>query len=69
MTRYHDVRELTTGELERAKRELKANLGLINPGSPARAPIDARMRAVDAELAVRAVTDHGLAVNPEKGMA
>ena len=31
MSRYHDVEQLTTAELERAKRELQANLGLITP--------------------------------------
>jgi hypothetical protein len=34
MIRYHDVSQLTTAELERAKRELQANLGLITPHSP-----------------------------------
>jgi hypothetical protein len=29
MFRHHDVSQLTTAELERAKRELQANLGLI----------------------------------------
>ena len=54
MIRYHDVRQLTTAELERAKRELHANLGLIALGSPAHVPISAQMRAIDAELAERA---------------
>ena len=39
MNRYHDVSQLTTVELERAKRELRANLGLITPHSPAHVPI------------------------------
>ena len=30
MIRYHDVSQLTTAELERAKRELQANLSLID---------------------------------------
>ena len=54
MIRSHDVRQLTTAELERAKRELQANLGLLNPGSPAHVPIQAHMRAIDTELAQRA---------------
>ena len=41
-------------ELERTKRELQANLGLITPDSPAHVPIQAHMRAIDAELAERA---------------
>ena len=54
MTRSHDVQQLTTAELERAKRELQANLGLINPDSPAHVPIQAHMQAIDTELAERA---------------
>jgi hypothetical protein len=58
MTRSHDVRQLTTTELENARRELRANLGLINPGSPAHVPIAAHMRAIDTELAERAGNQH-----------
>jgi hypothetical protein len=54
VNRYHDVRQLTKGELERVKRELQASLGLIAPGSPAHVPIQAHMRAIDTELAERA---------------
>jgi hypothetical protein len=54
MIRYHDVRQLTTAELERTKRDLHANLGLITPDSPAHVPIQAHMKAIDAELAKRA---------------
>ena len=54
MIRDHDVSQLTTAELERAKRDLHTNLGLITPGSPTHAPIQAHMRAIDAELAERA---------------
>ena len=54
MTRGHDVRQLTTAELERTMRDLRANLGLISPDSPAHVPILAHMRAIDAELARRA---------------
>jgi len=54
VTRDHDVRQLTTAELEFRMRELRANLSLISPDSPAHVPILAHMRAVDAELAGRA---------------
>ena len=54
MTRDHDVSQLTTAELERAKRELQANLGMITSHSPAHVPIQAQMRAIDSELAERA---------------
>ena len=54
MIRSHDVRQLTTAELERARRELQANLGLIARDSPAHVPIRAHMQAIDAELAERA---------------
>ena len=56
MTRPHDVRQLTTAELEVARRQLRANLGLITPGSPAHAPILAHLQAIDAELAGRAAS-------------
>jgi len=51
---HYCVRQLTTAELERVKRELQANLGLITDDSPPHVPIQAHMRAVDAELAERA---------------
>ena len=54
MTRDHDVGQLTTADLERTMRDLRANLSLINPDSPAHVPILAHMRAIDAELAGRA---------------
>lgn len=44
---------LTAGELEQARRELRASLGLARPNSPARGPILARLSAIDAELARR----------------
>ena len=53
MTRDHDVRQLTTAELELTMRQLRANLGLIRPDSPANAPVQAHMRAIDAELTRR----------------
>jgi hypothetical protein len=53
--RDHDVTMLTAGELERARRELQANLALVRPGSPARVPIQAHINAIDAERAKRAI--------------
>ena len=52
--RAHDVSGLTSGALERARRELTASLALVRPGSPARVPILAQMRAIETELAGRA---------------
>jgi hypothetical protein len=49
----HDVSRLTAGELERARRELAANLTLARPDSPIRAPIMAHISAIDAKLAER----------------
>jgi hypothetical protein len=54
MIRHHDVSQLTTAELECAKRELQANLSLVTAYSPAHVPIQAKMRAIDTELAERA---------------
>jgi hypothetical protein len=54
VTRDHGVSQLTTAELEQTMRDLRANLGLISPDSPAHVPIRAHMRAIDAELARRA---------------
>ena len=53
MTRSHDVSQLTTAELELTRRQLRANLALITPGSPAHVPILAHIQAIDAELAGR----------------
>jgi hypothetical protein len=52
--RPHDVSGLTAGQLERARRELAANLALVRPDSPARVPILAHLSAIDTELAGRA---------------
>jgi len=49
-----DVSGLTAGELDRARRELAAALALTRPGSPVRAPIQAHIAAIDAELAALA---------------
>jgi hypothetical protein len=51
--RDHDVTTLTAAELAGARRELFASLALARPGSPVRAPILARIKAIDAELAGR----------------
>ena len=51
--RDHVVSCLTDSELEHARRELAASLALSRPGSPIRTPIQARMIAIDAELAER----------------
>ena len=58
--REHDVAALTAAELEAARRELAASLALARPGSPARVPIQARLAAIDAELAGRAAARPGL---------
>lgn len=47
------VSALTTGELERTRRDLTASLALSRPGSPARVPITTQLAAIDAELADR----------------
>jgi len=52
--RDHDVTRLTASELEQAKRELRANLALARPDSPARVPILAHISAIDTELSHRA---------------
>jgi hypothetical protein len=51
---HYCVRQQTTAELERVRRELQANLGLITADSPARVPIQSHLRAIDTELADRA---------------
>jgi hypothetical protein len=53
LPRPHDVTGLTVGELERARRDLRASLALARPGAPVRMPILAHLRAIDAELAER----------------
>jgi hypothetical protein len=51
--RSPDVSKLTTGELDRTRRELQASLALARPGSPMRGPILAHLGAIDTELAAR----------------
>jgi hypothetical protein len=53
LSRSHDVSGLTTDELERARRDLKASLALARPGSATCVPILAHLSAIDAELTVR----------------
>jgi len=48
-----DVSTLTSGELERTRRELAASLALARPDSPTRVPILAHLTAIDTELAGR----------------
>ena len=62
--REHDVAALSAAELEAARRELAASLALARPGSPVRVPIQARMAAIDAELAERAAVLSGLLGSP-----
>ena len=50
---HYCVRQQTTAELERTKRELQANLGLTTDDSPARVPIQTHLRAIDTELTER----------------
>ena len=51
--REHDVTKLTAAELDGARRELFASLALARPSSPVRAPILARISAIDAEWTAR----------------
>jgi hypothetical protein len=51
--RVYEVSNLTAGELERARRELRASLALTRENSPARVPILTQLNAVEAELARR----------------
>jgi hypothetical protein len=54
LKREHDVSEMTSAELERAKRQLEASLALARPGSMTSVPITAQISAIDTELADRA---------------
>jgi hypothetical protein len=55
--RDHDVSDMTTDELQRARRDLEASLALARPGSVTRVPIMAQVRAIDQELAERRGTN------------
>jgi hypothetical protein len=48
------VAGMTTGELERARRDLTVSLALAREGSAVRVPIVRQITAIDAELARRA---------------
>jgi hypothetical protein len=48
--RPYDVSGLTTGELQRTRRDLQVSLALAFPGSPVRGPILAHLSAIDLEL-------------------
>lgn len=61
---HYCVRQQTTAELERVKRDLRANLGLISTDSPARVPIKTYLQAIDAELAERADGHHAGGLAP-----
>ncbi len=52
-----DVTNLTSAELERARRDLEVSLALAFPGSPVRVPILAHLGAIDAELTERRTAD------------
>lgn len=51
--RPHDVSGLSAEELERAQRDLQVSHALSVPGSPVAVPIEARLRAIEIELAGR----------------
>ena len=55
---------LTAAELDAARRELAASLALARPGSLVRAPVQARITAIDAELAGRSAARPGLPGSP-----
>ena len=59
-----EVTGLTAAELEHARRELAASLTPARPCSPVRAPILARLSAIDAELAVRSSPARSPRENP-----
>lgn len=48
--RPRDVSNLTSAELQRARRDLEISLALAFPASPVRVPILEELSAIDAEL-------------------
>jgi hypothetical protein len=62
--REHDVTALSAAELAAARRELTASLALARPDSPVRVPIQARLAAIDVELAGRTAARPGLPSSP-----
>jgi hypothetical protein len=57
--RAPNVSGLTSGELDRTRRELQASLALARPGSPMRGPIMAHLSAIDTEIARRTAEPPG----------
>jgi hypothetical protein len=57
--RLPDVTGLTSGELDRTRRELQASLALARPGSPMRGPILAYLRTIETELTGRTARQPG----------
>jgi hypothetical protein len=57
--RRRDVRRLTLGELEQARRDLQTSLALTQPDSPGRRPMLAQLELIDTELAARAAGQTG----------
>ena len=53
LNRAHDVSGMTSGDLEQARRELRASPALARPDSPTRAPVLAHISAIDTELTER----------------
>jgi len=57
--RLPDVTGLTSGELDRTRRELQASLALARPGSPMRGPILTYLAAIETELSGRTAGQPG----------
>jgi hypothetical protein len=57
--RPHEVSNLTSAELDRARRDLEISLALAFPGSPVRVPILEELSAIDRELAARSAIRPG----------
>lgn len=64
LSRPHDMTGLTSEELEQARRDRRVSLALARPDSAVRAPILARMSAVDAELAEQGTQGRADEVTP-----
>jgi len=64
--RDHVAGDLTDAELDHARRELTASLALSRPGSAIRAPIQAQLSAIDAELAARTAGTQKASAGPER---
>jgi len=57
--RLPEVAGLTSGELDRTRRELQASLALARPGSPMRGPILAYLSTIETELSRRTAGQPG----------